>query len=175
MRLAVNGEYGMTVDELMRQIEETERLIVVHRNASYRSFLCQLALRPPGSLLTLGWRGLDFELLASRGDELGSRHPRWGSEEVSVILPPARRFRRFMRNPPACSGALSTRLRADSSELEAVDRVLPLTKMSGDHAKGDFADSMVEPIRGSVRMVPANGTAVGSKQVGKLENKAASD
>jgi hypothetical protein len=59
MRLAVNGEYGMTVDELMRQIEETERLIVVHRNASYRSFLCQLALRPPGSLLTLGWRGLD--------------------------------------------------------------------------------------------------------------------
>ena len=60
MRSAVNGEYGMTIDELMRQIEETERLIVVHRNASHRIFLCQLALRPSGSLLTrLGWRGLD--------------------------------------------------------------------------------------------------------------------
>lgn len=79
-----------------------------------------------------------------RADELGSgHHPRWGSGVVSVIRPPARRFRRFTRRLArdivhAPSGG--------SSSLKPSIGVLPLTTMSGNHAKEDFADSMVEPI-----------------------------
>ena len=73
-------------------------------------------------------------------------HPIWGSKVVRVIRQPARCFRRFTRKSGDLLGSIFYARSGGSSSLKPSIAVLPLTNMSGDHAKEDFADGMVEEI-----------------------------
>jgi hypothetical protein len=75
---------------------------------------------------------------------------------VRVMRQPAWRFRRFTRKSGDLLGRIVHARSGGSSRLKLSITVLPLTEMSGDHEKEDFADGMV------VEIIPWSAASAGT-------------